>query len=60
MTPQELADYLGVSRRTIYRWIDRGCPCEVRYDGTNTKKYKFDLEQVKAWRRSDKLPFNEG
>lgn len=51
MTPLQLAEYFGVSRRTIYRWVDRGCPCTKTYDGAEKPKYKFDLNLVIAWRK---------
>lgn len=41
---KKLAEELGVSRTTIYRWMDSGMP-----HGTKPNKQIFDLDTVKAW-----------
>lgn len=41
-TVAELADELGVHKRTAERWQTQGCP--------RTKKGHFDLDQVNRWR----------
>ena len=45
---RELARAMGVSDRTVDRWIEDGCPCEQ--PGSNGVPYRFDVEQVRAWR----------
>lgn len=51
MTSGQIAKALGVTRRTIYRWIEAGCPHEVKPSSTNVNNYDFDLEQVNEWRK---------
>ena len=58
MSIEELADYLGESRRTIYRYIQSGdCPPYIRI---TRKNIKFDKKDVDAWLESKKVnPANE-
>ncbi|AKU43365.1 DNA-binding protein [Bacillus phage Silence] len=44
LTVKELASILKVDRTTIWRWRQKGMPCE-KYGGT----IRFDLEKVKDW-----------
>ncbi len=45
----EIAAYLGVSRETVYRWIDsKGLPAH-----RIGKFWKFKTSEVDAWARSD-------
>ncbi len=53
MTIDDLAIFLGESKRTIYRYIARGdCP---RYIKLNSKTIKFDRRDVEAWLESKKV-----
>ena len=53
MSVEELADYLGESRRTIYRSIQSGdCPPYIRI---SKKNIKFDKRDVGAWLESKKV-----
>ena len=53
MSVEELADYLGESRRTIYRSIQSGdCPPYIRI---SKKNIKFDKRDVDAWLESKKV-----
>jgi excisionase family DNA binding protein len=53
MSIDELADYLGESKRTIYRYIQSGdCPPYIRI---TKKNIKFDKRDVDAWLESKKV-----
>jgi len=53
MSVEELADYLGESKRTIYRYIQSGdCPPYIRL---TQKNIKFDKADVDAWLESKKV-----
>ena len=53
MSIGELADYLGESKRTIYRYIQTGdCPPYIRL---TKKNIKFDKKDVDAWLESKKI-----
>ncbi|MFH1071519.1 MAG: helix-turn-helix domain-containing protein [Candidatus Glassbacteria bacterium] len=53
MSIEELADYLGESKRTIYRYIQTGdCPPYIRL---TRKNIKFDKQDVDAWLESKKV-----
>ena len=53
MSIDELADYLGESRRTIYRYIQSGdCPPYIRI---TRKNIKFDKRDVDTWLESKKV-----
>ena len=53
MSVEELADYLGESKRTIYRYIQTGdCPPYIRL---TQKNIKFDKADVDAWLESKKI-----
>ena len=53
MSVEELADYLGESKRTIYRYIQSGdCPPYIRL---TSKNIKFDKKDVDAWLESKKI-----
>ena len=53
MSIEELADYLGESKRTIYRYIQSGdCPPYIRI---TRKNIKFDKKDVDAWLESKKV-----
>lgn len=53
MSIEELADYLGESKRTIYRYIQSGdCPPYIRI---TKKNIKFDKKDVDAWLESMKV-----
>lgn len=50
MTPNEIAKHFNVTRRTVYRWIGRGCPHTKIDDGTLRPKFKMELTEVAKWR----------
>lgn len=53
MSVEELAEYLGENKRTIYRYIQTGdCP---RYIRLTAKNIKFDKADVDAWLESKKV-----
>lgn len=53
MTIAELAEYLGESKRTIYRYIQSGdCP---RYIRLTARNIKFDKHDVDTWLESKKV-----
>ena len=53
MTIEELAGYLGESKRTIYKYIQIGdCPKYIRI---SRKTIKFDREDVEEWLLSKKV-----
>ena len=51
MTPREIAKHFGVTRRTVYRWIEKGCPATKVDDGTLSPKHEMDLLEVTMWRK---------
>lgn len=53
MSVEELSEYLGENKRTIYRYIQSGdCP---RYIRLTAKNIKFDKADVDAWLESKKV-----
>jgi excisionase family DNA binding protein len=53
MTIEELADYLGESKRTVYRYLQTGdFPPYIRI---TKKNIKFDKRDVDAWLESKKV-----
>ncbi len=53
MSVAELAEYLGESKRTIYRYLQSGdCP---RYIRLTARNIKFDKRDVDAWLESKKV-----
>ncbi|MDP2982881.1 MAG: helix-turn-helix domain-containing protein [Candidatus Latescibacter sp.] len=53
MSIEELAEYLGETKRTIYRYIQSGdCPPYIRI---NKKNIKFDKKDVDDWLESRKI-----
>jgi len=53
MSVEELAEYLGENKRTIYRYIQSGdCP---RYIRLTAKNIKFDKADVDAWLEAKKV-----
>lgn len=51
MNTKELAKHLGVTIRTIRRWVEKGCPCKKVDDGTLQPKLEFDIKEVAEWRK---------
>lgn len=50
---EELAEYLGESKRSIYRYIKSGdCPPYIRL---NARNIKFDKRDVDNWLNSKKV-----
>jgi excisionase family DNA binding protein len=53
MSIEDLAEYLGDSKRTIYKYIKEGsCPPYIRI---NSKNIKFDKADVDRWLESKKV-----
>jgi excisionase family DNA binding protein len=53
MSIDELAEYLGESKRSIYRYIKSGdCPPYIRL---NARNIKFDKRDVDKWLSSKKV-----
>lgn len=53
MSIEDLAVYLGDSKRTIYKYIASGdCPPYIKI---STKNIKFDMSDVDAWLVSKKV-----
>lgn len=53
MSIEELADYLGETKRTIYRYIQSGdCPPYIKI---TKKNIKFDKKDVDEWLESKKI-----
>ena len=53
MSVEELAEYLGETKRTIYRYIQSGdCP---RYIRLTPRSIRFDKRDVDAWLESKKV-----
>lgn len=53
MSVEELAEYLGESKRTIYRYLRSGdCP---RYIRLSPRAIRFDKRDVDAWLESKKV-----
>jgi len=53
MSIEDLAVYLGDSKRTIYKYIASGdCPPYIRI---SSKNIKFDRSDVDAWLESKKV-----
>ncbi|MNY85877.1 Helix-turn-helix domain protein [compost metagenome] len=54
LTQNELCVALGVSKRTVARWTQHGCPHVRVASGTGARPL-FDLEEVKKWLRENRL-----
>ena len=53
MSIEELAEYLGESKRSIYRYLKSGdCPPYIRL---NARNIKFDKRDVDTWLNSKKV-----
>jgi len=53
MDVEELAEYLGESKRSVYRYIQTGdCPPYIRL---NARNIKFDKRDVDTWLESKKV-----
>lgn len=58
MTIEDLALYLGDSKRTIYKYIASGdCPPYIKL---SSKNIKFDREDVDKWLESKKVKPRKG
>jgi excisionase family DNA binding protein len=53
LSPAEIAEYLGVSRDTVYRWL------ELRHMPAHKvgRQWKFKVSEVDDWVRSGKADF---
>ena len=57
MTPEELAAYLKVNRRTVYRMLETNeLPFAFKVKGS----WRFKQADIKAWIESQKLKAEEG
>ena len=52
MSVNSAATYLDVSRRTIYRWIDKGL---IPYSKIPSG-YRFDVEEIDRWMKPQHVP----
>jgi excisionase family DNA binding protein len=58
MSIEDLALYLGDSKRTIYKYIASGdCPPYIKL---SSKNIKFDRDDVDKWLESKKVKPNQG
>jgi excisionase family DNA binding protein len=58
MSIEELAEYLGESKRTIYRYLQSNdCP---RYIRLTARNIKFDKRDVDEWLESKKVDPRKG
>ncbi len=57
MSVEELAEYLGETKRTIYRYIQSGD--SPRYIRLTAKNIKFDKADVDEWLESKKVDPNK-
>jgi len=48
LTVQDAASYLGVSRQTVYLWVERKQIPHLRVMGRNIRFLKSDLEPFRA------------
>jgi len=53
MSIEELAEYLGESKRSVYRYIKSGD--SPRYIKLNARNIKFDKRDVDEWLQSKKV-----
>jgi excisionase family DNA binding protein len=51
---EEVADFLGVSKDTIYRWISKKHMPATKIG----RQWKFKLSEVEEWVRNDKNSIN--
>ena len=45
----ELAEFMGVHRRTVADWVKQGCPIEKRSQGAGHGSHKFKPKDVVNW-----------
>ena len=51
LTLTEVAEYIGITRRALYMWIEDGrFPCTPIPD---SKPRRWNIEDVDAWRRGE-------
>lgn len=48
LNSKECAEYLGVTRRTLYRWIEADKIPYLRIENG----YRFDIDELKQWIRN--------
>ena len=48
---KELSEIMGVSKPTIDKWVERGCPFEIK--GGRGKEWIFNITGVIKWRERD-------
>jgi excisionase family DNA binding protein len=45
LTVKELGDYYGVTRDTIYKWMQKGMPYQITPSNTR----RFTIETIEQW-----------
>ena len=45
LTVDELADYLGLKKQTIYNWLNKGKISGIKIG----KVWRFDKDEIDAW-----------
>ena len=53
MLPEELSEYLGVTRTTLWKWQGKGMP----YIRLGVKLVRYDLEEVMKWLSERSSPY---
>lgn len=48
ITKAQLCQHLGVTPRTIERWVDDGMPC-LKLGDNKRSRIRFKLTQVESW-----------
>lgn len=52
LSTKDLCNFLGISLRTLFRYIEEGLPKIQVYEGV---KLFFDREQVESWLKNRKI-----
>lgn len=48
MNAREIAERFGVSKKTVYNWVERGLPCYRQPRGISLV-LRFDADEVDRW-----------
>jgi len=54
MTKKQLMKELKVTERTVFRWLEKGCPCKKEWEGLRPI-LKFNLLEVQEWLKNERL-----